>query len=103
LNRELGKGPIFPAPKQNSKFGTKFKGSNSTVNDIEEIGGGGDTTNMSKTIGSIFNKTGMRDDSHSGADKSRSNALKDFSKVVSDAQDRSRPNVPKGFNSVTSS
>jgi len=58
---------------------------------------------MSKTIGSIFNKTGMRDASHSGADMSRSNALKDFSKIIADGQDRSRPAIPKGFNSVTSS
>jgi hypothetical protein len=103
LNRELGKGSIFPAPKQNSKFGSKAKGSNSTVNDFEEIGAGGDITNMSKTIGSIFNKTGMRDTTHSGADMSHSNALKDISKIVGEGQDRSRPVIPKGFNSVNSS
>ena len=99
LNRELGKGPIFPAPKHNSKVIKKV--SNSTVNEVEEFGG--DTTNMSKTIGSIFNKTGMRDNSHSGADMSQQNGFKDFSKIIGETQDRSRPFIPKGFNSVTSS
>lgn len=55
LNRELGRGPLFPAPKANQKF-ARPKGSNSTVNEVEEFGG--DVTSMSKTIGSIFNKTG---------------------------------------------
>ena len=55
--------------KPGQRFANKNKVSNSTVNEFEEIGG--DTTNMSKTIGSIFNKTGMRDGSRSGADTSQ--------------------------------
>jgi hypothetical protein len=95
LNKELGKGPIFPMAKPFGKYG---KGSNSTVNEHEELGG--DITNMSKTINSIFNKTGLRDASQ---DMSRSTALKDFSKVIGEGQDRSRPMIPQGFGSVTSS
>ena len=73
---------MFAAPKANQKLG-KTKGSNSTVNEIEEFGG--DVTSMSKTIGSIFNKNGMNITSHSGADMSHhSNALKDFSKIIAD-------------------
>ena len=58
---------------------------------------------MSNTIVSIFNKTGMHDTQMSG-DVSRSNGLKDFSKIVADGQNRTRSSVPKGgYSSVSSS
>ena len=65
------------------------------MNEIEELGGGGDgAANMSKTINSIFNKTGASNkDNTLVIENSRGSALKDISKIY--PLDKTRPSIPK--------